>query len=234
MNSTDRELAEMVAAYRQVRRPPKHLRLQVARGVSRAQHQVVRRWLAGMGVGGAAAAAALFVVHLVAVQTLSARPDPASSPNEALYEHHESEGESATVSPARPTEPRKAPTPAPEAEAPSAAPTPPSASRAAPSRSRPTNPNAAPAATLTPNSREIRLLRQAEVALVSDPTQAQALLRTHRKEFPATILGQERDALEILAQCAVSPTDEARRRRDAFAQRHPGSAYAARVRAACP
>ncbi|MEM7155327.1 MAG: hypothetical protein AAF799_20935 [Myxococcota bacterium] len=233
MNPTERQLADMVAAYRQVRRPPKHLRLQVARNVSRAQHQVVRRWLAGMGVGAAAAAAAIFVVHLVAVQSLSSRRDPAASPNEAVYEHRESDGDSSTVTPSRApaADPAVPPPPAAETTAAPSSPTPArSPSSTTQNRSRPPSPAST---TTAPNTREIRLLREAEVALARDPAAAQALLTTHRKEFPATILSQEREALEILADCAVSPNAEARRRRDAFGQRHPGSAYAARVRAAC-
>lgn len=241
----DEELARLLAAHRKVRRPPPHLRAQIASAIARTPITAptppprtlrpttngapngVARWLGGMAVGGAAAAAIILLVRAVLIGSLSSSPQgPTTEPNAAPAVRSKDD--------AKPTTPRAPVSSAAPKTTPAAAPitaTPASPTAPATVRGSTTTPRAAGPADQ--DNREIRLLREAEVAISRDPTEAQRLLRRHHEEFPNTTLSLERDALTILAACARAPTADTRRQRDDFLRSHPRSPYTARVRAAC-
>lgn len=82
-------------------------------------------------------------------------------------------------------------------------------------------------------TREIQLLRDAEVALTTAPAQALKLLRDHTATYPRSSFAEEREALFILALCKTGAHAQARPRQAEFLRQHPRSPYAARIRAAC-
>lgn len=237
------ELLRLRAAHRRVRRPDPELRAHVARALAadRRREQAVR-WIGSSLVAAVIGVAALLVAHWIAV-AVATRDRVAHTPDEAQYQspredrprptHSRSEGTTTSEPPS---------TRSPEAPADPTAPQEPmstvtntgSATTSRVPSSIETRTTAPGRASTAPDTgAEIRLLRQAEVALSTDPAQALALLRAHVKEFPRTSLPLERSALQILARCATSPDDAAIRARDAFLREHPGSPYAARVRSAC-
>jgi hypothetical protein len=57
---------------------------------------------------------------------------------------------------------------------------------------------------------ELDLLHDAQVKRSSDPEGALALLATHRKRYPKSVLGLEREALRVLCLCAAGRTAEAK------------------------
>jgi hypothetical protein len=238
------ELVRLRAAHRRVRRPDPELRERVARAVAADRRRDdARRWIGGGLVGAVMGVAALLAMHWVAVGLATRRADERMH-DAAGYEVAQGDQPRATEprgSVGRPGGPPPIPepetttapatvlpqpsTPTTDVGSATASPTP-AASKRAPSAGTPS------AATLD-LSAEVRLLREAEVALSTDPVHALALLRAHADRFPRTSLPLERRALRILALCATSPDDAAIRERDAFLREHPASPYAARVRAAC-
>lgn len=259
MSDPHPELARLRAAYRRVRRPDPELRARVARAVAadRRREPAERRpeaeprredawrWIGGSLVGAALGMAALLAMHWIAVGTATRAP-ARRTPDAAGYQSPRKPSAEATDARGRPstatepdlapqapagaaTPPRPSPPPplAPGGAA-AAEPTPDATRRTPPSDARRSATGSAPGLTA-----EVRLLREAEVALSSDPARALSLLQTHARMHPHTSLPLERRALEILARCATSPGDAALRERDAFLREHPGSPYAARVRSAC-
>ncbi|MBI5513045.1 MAG: hypothetical protein HY909_04710 [Deltaproteobacteria bacterium] len=125
----------------------------------------------------------------------------------------------------------RAPTiPAPEAPAPTVAPAEP-----------PTPPAAVPApspAPARPEARdpeaELRLLTEANGRLRrGDPGGALTALGTHRQRFPRGALREEREALRVLALCALHRDAEARAVAARFLATWPRSPQASRVRSSC-
>jgi hypothetical protein len=195
--------------------------------------------------------AALLVAHWVAVG-LAARGSSERALDGAQYQSpRDGRLEPARARGDRARDPQRAPTtaePSPMREPPAATVTPPpppprSEAGAAQAARTPTTSERATAASerpatlaapaITELASEVRLLREAEVALSTDPVRALARLEAHVRQFPRTSLALERQALQILARCAAAPGDAAIHERDAFVRDHPGSAYAPRVRAAC-
>jgi hypothetical protein len=234
MSEPHPELQRWIVAHRTVRRPAPALRQQVARAIAadRRQEQL-RRWVGGSLVGAVMGVAALLVAHWIAVGLAAHRSSERAldgaqyqSPRDGRTGAMRARGAGAT------RDPEPAPR-APEASAagqppaaivtPDPPPTPRSEARA------PTKPTIATADLAS----EVRLLREAEVALSTDPALALTLLEAHVHQFPRTSLALERRALQILARCGAAPGDAAAHDRDAFLREHPGSAYAPRVRAAC-
>lgn len=141
------------------------------------------------------------------------------------------------VAPSVVVEPAPAPSAAP-AVAPSAA-APPRVEPTPPAEPGPTvaEPPAEPAPPdhVSTLAAEIRLLRRAQLAL-QDPGGALAALEwvaQHERTFPQPILGEERDALRVLALCAAGRKEEARSRAAEFLRATPQSPQAARIRASC-
>ena len=104
-----------------------------------------------------------------------------------------------TVAPAPPPEPPPTAATGTAALAPAPA-EPPAAPRTAPAQAKKSE-------TL---EAELDLLHDAQVKRSSDPEGALALLVTHRKRYPKSVLGLEREALRVLCLCAAGRTAEAR------------------------
>lgn len=82
-------------------------------------------------------------------------------------------------------------------------------------------------------AREMSALAAARTALDHDPARALALLERGRREHGASSLfAEEREALSVLALCALDRDDEASRRGARFLAAHPSSPFADRVRRA--
>jgi hypothetical protein len=82
--------------------------------------------------------------------------------------------------------------------------------------------------------RELSLLAEAKGALRRGDAQgALRRLKAHRKEFPRSTFGEERDLLRMTALCEVGERDEARREAKSFLKRNPSSALTAQVRRVC-
>ncbi len=79
----------------------------------------------------------------------------------------------------------------------------------------------------------MRLLRDAERGLETDPAASLRLLERHEQRFPGSTLALEREALTVIALCRLGRTDAGRERQRRLSQSPGGSVYAARVRSAC-
>lgn len=80
---------------------------------------------------------------------------------------------------------------------------------------------------------EVLSLRRASDALANDrPAQALALLRTHAKQFARGTLQEEREALTLLARCALDSGGAGAQARS-FVARTPNSVLRSRVEKAC-
>jgi hypothetical protein len=80
---------------------------------------------------------------------------------------------------------------------------------------------------------EMALLERASQALFAgDVEGARATLRAHRQRFHRTQLRQERDGLDLLADC-MAQSGDARQLAAEFMQRNPASVLAARIERAC-
>jgi hypothetical protein len=80
---------------------------------------------------------------------------------------------------------------------------------------------------------ELGLLQRAEDALAGgDLPRALAVLAAHRQGFAAGHLAEERDALELLANCTLSP-EATRERATRFVADHPKAMLNLRLRRAC-
>jgi len=105
-----------------------------------------------------------------------------------------------------------------------------SAPPAAPRTSRPSAPSASSASGPDPVA-EAKLLRRAQDALSSHPSQALALCSEHARLFPRGLLSQEREVIRIQATAATGRRAEAKAEAERFRQAHPHSAYLRRLEA---
>lgn len=82
---------------------------------------------------------------------------------------------------------------------------------------------------------EMALLERARSKLATGrPGDALAIVEEHARTFPAGALGEERDALRVIAWCGLPErANAALAARTAFARDYPRSTYAERVRRAC-
>ncbi len=81
---------------------------------------------------------------------------------------------------------------------------------------------------------ELAMLQRARRALNRDSAaQALGIVTELDERFPNGVLLEERAALRVLALCAVGDLTAARGATARFLERHPGSMYVPRVRAAC-
>lgn len=245
MSAPPPELARLIAAHRVVNRPDAELRDRVRAAVHRDhRRREARRWLAGGIVGAAIGLAAILVVRC-AGGSWSRVQDPATGvdPHGAAYGRDGTGSRDGVAVPGVPrardasgTGPTTLDEPkieAPPSPAQSRTLRPPRR-RLQPSVDAPAQPDDLRGAEASlEGEREVRLLRDAEVALEDDPDAALATLARHEREFPSTTMRVEREALMVLALCAAGRRIEGRGRRAGFLKAHGRSAYAARVRAAC-
>ena len=137
------------------------------------------------------------------------------------------------IAPAAPTIPVDV---APPALEPVASITQPPAALASPRRAaRPNSPvpAIAPPTTTGTLKDEFPLVSGAHAALAAhDPGKALSLLDTHASRFPQGQLTEERDALRVLAVCALGRGD-ARSAAESFLKSRPRSTFAPRIREAC-
>jgi len=101
---------------------------------------------------------------------------------------------------------------------------------AATSRSRRVLPRAAANAPSS-SIEELRLLDLADAAVQGDPSLALRLTEQHARRYPGGLLRDERDVIEIAALVRLGRRDAAHSQASTFLRLHPGSAYAAKVRA---
>ena len=164
-------------------------------------------------------------------------PTPRTSPDRSVPAEPPAPAESPAA--AEPPAPAESPatSPSPEA-APSAGLVPPSTtlpSPASPSSSKPA-PRTSPshATEIDGLADETELLRAAQSALArGEAKHALALLDAGKRRFGTGILGEEREALHVLALCELGRRGKARAEADAFAAAHPSSPLLSRVHAAC-
>jgi hypothetical protein len=81
-------------------------------------------------------------------------------------------------------------------------------------------------------AREVALLGRARAALTSDPAQALALTREGQRDFPRGVLGEEREAIAVLALARLGRRAEGAARGQAFLTRYPNGPFTERVRLA--
>lgn len=252
MTDPTSDLEAWAASYREHRRPGpvrrRAIRAAVREGAAIQDRRIRRqRWL-GLGVILAAGVlGALALGRLLDGRALRAGAGDGRSlaPHSApAGEGHEiREGE---VTPRRgagassPTEPSvAAPVDAVVQDEPAAAPSPaPAASKPArrgdAERRSPSSPAAEPAPSTSDELESMRLLRDAEQRLERDAAASLQLLERHEQRFPRSTLALEREALTVIALCRLGRTDAGRERQRGFLRIHGDSAYAARVRSACP
>lgn len=214
MIDRERELARWVDAHRR-RRPAPELRDRVAAALI-APTRSPTRWLTfAVGVASGLAATALLRCASMRLELARSDRDEAMDRVDATAELEQI----ATPSLVEPARPPVLPQIGPAVASP---PAPPRA--LVPAQSTP-----------APVSREdeVALLRRAEARLRDEPQAALELLTRHAALHPTTTLAPEREALWILALCAVDRRIEGRGRKAAFLRDHPGSAYAKRIAAAC-
>ncbi len=91
-----------------------------------------------------------------------------------------------------------------------------------------------PASPLSTLAKDVRLLRDADLATkAGDPARALALLDEHAATFPRSDLEPERSAERVFALCRAGRTEDARSARGTFLDAHPTGPLAVRVKAAC-
>ena len=239
MTPPDDRLAALLDAHRRVRRPPPGLQARIAAAL--AEEEIAEpvapprsRWVESIAISVALAAAALLLLHwLAGPRTDRAGATDESNPrDQAVFgaKTPDTAGKAETRAPATPPTPPPTQPPDPEVDT-SPPPAPTTADPTPPPRRD--SARTAPAPEHDDAKLEVRMLRDAEVALAKDPADALRQLKVHATRFPDSTLAVERQALWTLAACATAASDAAPRR-DAFLASHPGSAYAARIRAACP
>jgi hypothetical protein len=81
-------------------------------------------------------------------------------------------------------------------------------------------------------AREVALLGRARAALTGDPAQALALTREGQRDFPRGVLGEEREAIAVLALVRLGRRSEGAARGQAFLSRFPHGPFTERVRVA--
>lgn len=81
---------------------------------------------------------------------------------------------------------------------------------------------------------ELSLLGDAKAALSKGDTGAAlSILGRHKKQFPRSSFGEEREFLRMTALCDAGKKDEARSAAERFLKKHPSSALSPRVKKLC-
>jgi hypothetical protein len=81
-------------------------------------------------------------------------------------------------------------------------------------------------------AREVALLGRARAALTSDPAEALLLTREGQRDFPRGVLGEEREAIAVLALVRLGQRAEGAARGQEFLTRYPNGPFTERVRLA--
>ncbi len=81
-------------------------------------------------------------------------------------------------------------------------------------------------------AREVALLGRARAALTADPAEALLLTRQGQREFPRGVLGEEREAIAVLALVRLGQRAEGAARGQEFLTRYPNGPFTERVRLA--
>jgi TolA-binding protein len=82
--------------------------------------------------------------------------------------------------------------------------------------------------------KELSLLGDAKSALrQGDTAEALGILNRHRKDFPRSSFGEEREFLRMTALCDSGKKDKARKVAERFLKKHPSSALSPRVEKLC-
>jgi hypothetical protein len=90
-----------------------------------------------------------------------------------------------------------------------------------------------PASAISSLEKEVRLLRDADIATkAGDPERALTLLDEHAAVFPRSDLEPERSAERVFALCRAGRIDDARSATSAFLRAHPTGPLAVRVKTA--
>ncbi len=99
----------------------------------------------------------------------------------------------------------------------------------------PPRPRAAPRQTGDQVLAELALIQSIKEALDADqPRRALTLVDRHARSFARGTLIEEREALRVVALCAADDATRGLRAQHSFLRTYPRSAYADRVRGACP
>lgn len=104
----------------------------------------------------------------------------------------------------------------------------------APPRASPATSARASASADAPVRAEMDILRDAQAAKHSSPSQALVFVNEHARSHPRGALGQEREMIRIESLLALGRRPEAQALADAFRRANPGSAYARRLDAIIP
>lgn len=217
------DVDEMIAAYRALARPSPAVKRRVAAALEQSAARPDRRWVIA-AVAIAAAAVLVLVWRMDGVRVETSAP---ALRDQAPYHDDASEQRATSREPAAAVPPVVASDPDARVVAP--------AVREAP-RATPTKPRArTEEADARSAAAEMALLERVRADL-EDGRVAAALagVERHAREFPDGLLGEERDALRVLASCRLRDRRAAALElRREFLRRHPRSTYAERVRAAC-
>lgn len=249
MSDPTSDLDEWIATYREVRRPSPRRRQAIHaavidRAAPRGHGTTRRRLTIGLALVACVVLGLLLVRMLGALVTRaesgespSMAPWSATSGDEdgrahggrAVRVHEDSRSPADSAAP-EPTPASTSPAP-PVHEPVVAAPSGPAREpRTAPPRPRTSSSSPS---TGTDDLEGMRLLRQAERLLETDPGESLRLLERHSRDHASSPLTLERQALRVLASCRLGRTREGKERQRSFLREHSGSAYAERVRRAC-
>lgn len=100
-------------------------------------------------------------------------------------------------------------------------------------RTRRPPPKAVPSVEATAMAEQATALQDARGMIRRDPATALRQIEAHRERYPDSPFEREREALALLASCALDRVSVAQPRIDAFVAKHPASPLAQRVREAC-
>lgn len=216
MKLDDPALEDLLAAYREVTRPPDGERDAIARALDTRLRWRRRSPLVVASLAIAAAIAAWWLASSFAtsvVPTTDPRANQAVDTREAV-------GARELTAPIPATFPVIAP---------------PSTMPEVTASPRAVGPRSIPAAPAPPTDDGIALVGEAQAALGrGDPGAALAALDRHAVLHPTGSAVEERQALRVLALCDLGRITEGRGARGSFLRDHPRSPYRARVLAACP
>lgn len=94
-------------------------------------------------------------------------------------------------------------------------------------------PQPLPAVEAAAVAEQATALQDARGVLRQDPAAALEQIQAHRARYPDSPFAREREALALLASCALGRTSAVQPRIDTFVAKHPGSPLTKRVREAC-
>ena len=227
----DDELAQYIAAFREVERPSAASEEQTWAAITSRTRSARLVWL-GAGLLAAAAVIAVFVRLGPGWMSEASRSEDASL---APYEKGSDE---LRPSPELKAIPRRAPTPKATLPEPESTPKPASESAdAEPTPPKPTRKRNAGTGGATGGSdlaAETELFREIQLALANGRgAVALRLVAEHERDFPRGSFRLEREVLRARALCRLGRRAEARQAAEAFVKKHPRSSLASRMKKIC-